>query len=163
MEDINFTQKTQKNSKYTCTYCNFMTGNKNDYKRHLFTSKHLINVEKHDKDTNGYEKDIHFTQTTLSKCFCGKEYKHSSGLWRHKKKCTALNDNNIEEPLLEKEITSVIPAIDMNVIMGVLQKNQEFQEIMMEQNKQLMEQNKLLVEKVGNNDIRKKCKKIKKM
>jgi len=71
---------------FTCQNCDFNTCNKKDYTRHLVTKKHKINVsqcistEKPQK--NPYE------------CICGKIYKDNSGLWRHKKVCTKIEDNN---------------------------------------------------------------------
>ena len=66
----------KKNSLYFCESCNFKSANKNDYKRHLLTAKHL-------KVTNGDNL------VTTSFCCenCKKEYKSRNGLWVHKKKC----------------------------------------------------------------------------
>jgi len=158
-------------SQYNCTICDFITRNKKDYNRHILTPKHLKKSKCYENASNLEENASNISNKTLTTtknmCNCGKEYKHDSSYFRHKKKCILLNDPNIvENENTNIELTSAIPVMDMNVIMSVLQKNQEFQEmmmeqnkiimeqkeIMMEQNKQLMEQNKLLVEKVGNNN-----------
>ena len=126
----------------------------------MLTAKHLLKSE---KDIEGYEKTQSIEDT---KCSCGKEYKHYSGLWRHKKKCAILNQ---QETGVEKEgmtlkmtdIQNAIPNMDMNLIFAFMKDTQEFKQIileqsnaMMEYNKQMMsDQNKImseLVEKVGN-------------
>ena len=95
---MNKTEKTQIITKtgrikksYECKYCNYFTTNKTDYFRHLKRKKHLNNVEKTQKKLkNGNEK-----KTTIKKrktlgvdfCVCGKHFKTTSGIWKHKKKC----------------------------------------------------------------------------
>ena len=73
------TEKTPKNAeKYICEDCDFKCSKQSDYNRHLLTAKHkiLTNANKNlTKNAAAY------------KCICGKEYKHSSTLSRHKKKC----------------------------------------------------------------------------
>ena len=141
MEDIKITQN---NSKYVCVICDFNSGNKNDYSRHLLTAKHLLKSE---KDIEGYEKTQSIEDT---KCSCGKEYKHYSGLWRHKKKCAILNQ---EETGVEKEsitlkmtdIQSAIPNMDMNLIFAFMKDTQEFKQIILEQSNAMMEYNKQMV------------------
>jgi len=85
----------EKNSKkliqYICEKCDFITCNKNDYKRHNNTKKHF--------NVNYQWKSMEKTQKNSYECSCGKIYKDNSGLWRHKKKCNAINkidkiDNN---------------------------------------------------------------------
>ncbi len=74
--------------KFICEKCHFKCSNKYDYNIHLSTAKH-----------NRICNDISFSQNPLKDefiCSCGKEYKHSSGLWRHKQNCKPNN------PLLEK-------------------------------------------------------------
>ena len=70
-------KKTPKNPKnFVCVKCNFNCSNKKDYNRHILTAKHkrLTNAnEKTPKNPLKYE------------CICGKKYKHSSSLSKHKK------------------------------------------------------------------------------
>lgn len=66
-------QTTQK--KFNCEKCDFHSNNKKDYKKHLQTNKH---------------NDIDIDNTSY-KCICGKVYKYSSGLYRHKKTCNYEN------------------------------------------------------------------------
>ena len=61
---------------YTCIPCNFKTNRKNNYKQHLESMKHKEN--------------------TQHKCkACGKFYKHSSSVYRHRKECVSyINSKN---------------------------------------------------------------------
>jgi len=151
MEDITITHN---NSKYVCVMCEFNSGNKNDYSRHLLTAKHLLKCEKGIED---HENDLILTQKTQpiedTKCSCGKEYKHYSGLWRHKKKCTILNQaaeaesaKKTEIALKITELENAIPNIDMNLIFAFMKDTQEFKQLVLEQSKIIAD----LVGKVGN-------------
>ena len=71
--------KTQKNSKYICDNCQFVSDNKNDYRRHLLTLKHKMETMETFKET----EKIAF----LNECDCGMKYVTRNGLWKHKKKC----------------------------------------------------------------------------
>jgi len=94
-------KKTEKTGKFFCEKCCFASNDKNDFNRHLQTAKHKKG------------SDIPFTVSSEKhKCsFCEKIYNHSSGLYRHKKKCSITNDNNICEtvsivsdtPILSKQ------------------------------------------------------------
>ena len=60
------------NDKYfQCKSCNFKCYKKSNYEAHLNTLKHKNNTQ--------FDKLI---------CSCGKSYKHPSGLYRHKKICS---------------------------------------------------------------------------
>lgn len=77
----------KKKVEYYCKKCDFRCSNKNDYRRHKMTAKHL-------KGKHGNIKNYsveYFCDT------CGKGYKHRSGLSRHKKKCFTLVYESVEE------------------------------------------------------------------
>ena len=79
-------QKNTKNTKgLVCIKCDFKCSRPAEYSRHLATDKH----KKICNDIIKPPKDEFI-------CSCGKEYKHSSGLWRHKQGCKPNN------PLLKK-------------------------------------------------------------
>jgi len=78
------TLKTPKTPKeFICECCDFSCSNKKDYNRHLSTRKHKKIIE--DKNVSSLPKEWI--------CECGSSYKFSSGLSRHKKKCTIVNKN----------------------------------------------------------------------
>jgi len=115
---------------FVCEKCDYCTSRKSQYDRHLMTPKH-VNGNK--KGNNDNKKD----QKVPAKhaCCCGKEYNHVSGLSRHKKSCTQTQVSSSEQP--------------NNVIIELLKQNQEFKELIIEQNKQILE----LAGKVGGNTI----------
>ena len=76
----------KKKMKYSCYNCDFFTCDKNDFNRHKMTAKHkrLMNDNKN-------------TECVDFSCeFCGKEYKHRSGLSRHIKKCIIVSSDSVD-------------------------------------------------------------------
>ena len=154
------TQITPITPKFICDKCDFITGNKKDFKRHLLTAKHLINNEMIIQNPLPIKSEI-FT------CKCSKTYKHQSGLCAHKKKCTILNQEEAAiKELKQKEkegialkmtdIENAIPNMDMSLIFAFMKDTQEFKQMMLEQSNIILEQNKImtdLVGKVGNTNI----------
>lgn len=94
------TNKTPKNSKkFICETCNFICSNKQDYTRHLSTAKHKRIMNDNGKTPKNSKSFI---------CECGKTYIFSSGLSRHKQKCTYTTE---EEP----ENTIVLTPEESNI------------------------------------------------
>ena len=147
MEDIIVVPKVPKN--FECKMCCYKTIRESQYNRHLLTSKHLIKCE---KNVEGYENEniINLVPSVEeTKCSCGKEYKHYSGLWRHKKKCTILNQEETEVKkegitLKMTDIENALPNMDMNVIITFMKDTQEFKQIMLKQSNTIMEQRKMM-------------------
>ena len=69
--------------KFNCVYCEYITNNKKDYRKHLSTLKH-INMNEIQHLTTEKSPDA----SRCYKCkYCDKTYKYRDGLWRHNKKC----------------------------------------------------------------------------
>ena len=68
---------------------------------------------------------------------CNKSFIDRSGLWRHRKKCSES---------LQQQTTRQGQSVDMSVVLELLKQNQEFKELLVEQNNQLRQviQSKLL-------------------
>jgi hypothetical protein len=113
---------------FACENCNFNTCNKKDFNRHIQTKKHKIN------DSQCFSMEI--TPKTQYECSCGKTYKDNSGLWRHKKKCSI----NFNYP--ENENKNKIPEISPELVLSILKQNNDFQELILEQNKTILELSK---------------------
>jgi hypothetical protein len=98
--------------KFVCEYCDFRCNNKKDFNKHLMTPKH--------------QKITTFTPKTptLFICICGREYKFLSGLSRHKTTCQNSTEKKELEPKNENELVTFL-----------LKENQEFKQMLMEQNK----------------------------
>ena len=134
------TEKTPKNAdKFICNPCNFKCSKQCDYNRHIMTAKHnrqQNQLEKRQKTPDHYQ------------CECGKIYKERSGLWRHKKKCTYVdNDNDI----IDDSSTINEPTNDATTILLLLKQNQEFKTLMVEQYEKNQELQHQLVDAVKNN------------
>ena len=112
---------------FNCSCCDYNTSKKSSFDKHILTAKHLKN-QKGDIGDSKVAKSCFLTCSA-----CGKEYNSRNGLWKHKKTCSD------QEPTT----TNTIP-IDMsyNLILEIVKQNQEFKELLIEQNELLIEQNK---------------------
>ena len=117
--------------KFICETCDYKTSRKSQYERHLMTSKHKMTTE---GLQNGLQK---VPKSSKNVCECGKEFSNRQNLYRHKKKCDSKPENitmNVEEePPVENNQYST------DLIMELLKQNQEFKELIIEQNKQMLE------------------------
>ena len=109
--------------KFSCECCSFSSNNKKDYNRHLLTAKHqsyskMIHCIKNPPQTN---------KTKFTCLFCNRSYSFSSGLSAHKRKCNG---------------GSVVPEITTELILNIMQQNQEFKELLIEQSKNMMDMSK---------------------
>ena len=96
---------------YVCDTCDYTTPNKSDYRRHIKSTKHLIN-------------DAHQLATTIHTCdVCDKKYKDRSGLWRHKKRGTCFNQSDLVE---EHDLT------DKTMMMDLIKNNTDIQKMILE-------------------------------
>ena len=108
------TGQKQPQFKYNCDICNYNTIRKSQYERHIGTSKHQALVK------NNVVKD-EFKCTN-----CNKVYMDRSGLWKHKKKCKLVEENQIESENDNATLKSLILDVIKNN--NELQKeNQNFQ------------------------------------
>ena len=114
-----------------CEPCHYKTISKKDFNKHLETLKHI----------NLINPNLEI-QTKYYKCNCGKEYKHSSSLCAHKKKCplsTLVDDTILDASSNEIKIltTLVLELVKNNTELqkqtSELQKqNQDFQKQMID-------------------------------
>ena len=115
-----------KNYNFECKNCNYNTTRNSQYNRHLLTAKHI-------RLTNAYETSkLH---VITYKCLCGNEYKHASSLCKHKRTCKEL----VTEKIDTTNNAGILYSSKDNHIAELLKQNQEFKEIMIEQNKHMME------------------------
>ena len=129
------TDTTQKTLKYNCEKCCFYTNNKNDYRRHVSTSKHKI--------SNGLLK-----KTQSYDCeHCNKSFNDRSGLWRHKKKCNDIPPSN-EDPLNEAQTNAATLLENPSLVVELLKQNKEFKDLILEERREFQQIIKYLI---GNN------------
>jgi hypothetical protein len=135
-------KKSQKIAKkYECLKCDYNTGNKSDYKKHIDTIKHY-------KLTNTYE--ISQKVAIKYKCAkCSKEYSHKQSLFTHKKTCKLeeIQIINNTETLVKIEIEE--EKIDYKqMFLEMFNQNKDLQNT----NKELQNTIKEIIPKIGNNN-----------
>jgi len=119
--------------KYECSNCKYITDNKKDYNKHILTAKHLRLTK--------YLQNVPEIPTPekIFICDCSKEYKHRQSLYTHKQKCSLkIIENIIEENIIESENNNISPELIFNII----HQNQEFKNLLIEQNKTIIELSK---------------------
>jgi len=98
---------------FSCKKCNFKCSKQSNYDNHLMTAKHkriTMDNEKMPKNSVLYE------------CECGKKYKYSSGLSKHRSKCNYVFDEENEN----KNITTISENIDYkDLLMKAMNQMQE--------------------------------------
>jgi hypothetical protein len=135
---------------YICDNCDFKCCKKSNYEKHLLTSKHQKGILLNKKTAKPIKNAI---DNFICKK-CNKEYKARNSLWYHEKKCNSTPENitiDIEDP--EPTEKSVPGGMDFSseLILELLKQNQEFKELILEQNKQMLEISK--DRSVTNNNI----------
>jgi len=129
-------------TKFICEKCDYNTSKLSSYKKHLTTAKHL---GKH------METKKLLKVAEINNCeYCNKSYHNRSSLWKHKQKCglDQCQTTNIEP---EKDILSqeVIEKEDTNTaLFELIKQNQEFKELLVEQQKENQGLQKQLLEAV---------------
>ena len=139
------TDLVQKSSgMFSCETCDYKTCRKSQYIRHIMTPTHKNMIQINTPST--ILTTIPSKNTNLFTCpNCNKQYKERTGLWKHKKICAI-----IEKPTNQDNM--------LNVILEVVKQNQEFKELMVEQNKTFIDQNNELQNQIielckNNNNI----------
>ena len=123
--DDNFFPKSFLN--YSCETCAFNTSRLSQYNIHLMTAKHK-KMTNDDTILSAGVLELKFN------CECGKTYKHRQGLHIHKKRC---NLETQQVVVLENQV--VLPTLDNTMVFELIKQNQEFKELLIEQNKKIME------------------------
>ena len=81
--------------KYSCNLCDFKSSNKKDFNRHLLTAKHEIL-----QNTTKKPQKTPYGEYT---CNCGKQYRHHSSLWTHKKTCKNQEASILDDTIYDLE------------------------------------------------------------
>ena len=113
--------------KFYCKYCDYGTSKKCNYDTHNASAKHQRITKDYEMGHKSAQNQPPICNPISSKddtfvCYCGKEYQHRQGLWKHKKTCTHNSDENI---IISNEPT------DKDLIMMLIKDNSEFKNMMM--------------------------------
>jgi hypothetical protein len=120
------TFKEQKKSKcFKCEMCDFKCSKKYNFTRHTITHKHqrihfgyILDTQKEQKEQIDENSNKNFA------CLCGKQYKYSQGLSKHKKVCKITNN---EEDPTDKQLVMMLLKENSdlkNMVIDVCQKIQ---------------------------------------
>jgi len=110
--------KIQQNSamKYYCIICDYGTCRKCNFDTHLISGRHC---EKSTKEVFGNEIQQKFSKIQQMCEKCNKDFKTSSGLWKHKQKCNLTPTSNSSNEPTDKEL-----------IMMLIKENSELKNMM---------------------------------
>jgi len=133
--DDNFDAKNAQ--KFICDICDFKCCKLSNWNKHIITSKHQKNDNGLHLDDKNDTECVEFKYI----CGCGKKYKYRQGLCKHKKKCKG-EQHEID-----------LNSIDANLIIQLLKQNDEFKNMMVEQNNKLIEAYKTNTTSINNGNI----------
>jgi hypothetical protein len=112
------TQNMQKHDKQlVCELCDYKCSRMFCMQQHLSTTKHINATKK-----------VHIATSKYVCSNCDKVFKHHSSMYRHQTKC------NIKD------------ALGKDIVVELLKQNQDFKQLIIDQNNKLEQQNKLFVE-----------------
>ena len=119
--------------KFYCKNCDYGTSKKSSYSDHLLSAKHqksmISNI------SNG--KISKFCNKFACKN-CNKVYKDNSGLWRHNKKCIKVEES-LGNVIENSENPGDVVRLLLNQNMELIKQNQEFKDLIIEQNNKMIE------------------------
>lgn len=123
------TKKVPKSSKnYECKMCAYNTVRKSQFARHLLTAKHC-------QLTSLTEKVPKSSNSDFMCEYCNKHYKSRVGLWKHKRLCS--DEIDTKQSIINGQLKQHNPESD--TIIELIKQNQEFKELIIEQNKHIVE------------------------
>ena len=136
---------------FLCESCNFKCFKKSNWESHITTRKHQIRT-----NTNKYEQKTAEKMPIHNKsysCRCGKFFKHASSLWNHKKKCLItetpiVNSISIDNTSVKQNNPDMIQTM-----VELIKQNQEFKQLLVEQNQTIIELSKKDTTTTNNNTI----------
>ena len=120
--------------KYVCKCCNYSSSIKFSFDRHLLTSKHIKMAQIVKNETNetfDETKDEKKEKNNNTTCKCGMVFYSRTTLWRHKKKCTGLQNDDNESANNNN--------INPDLIIEIIKQNQELQKQNYDLQKQIIE------------------------
>jgi len=123
---------------FECKLCDYSTSRNSQYVRHMTTAKHI-------KMTNDAQN---VPKSSSHICECGRSYKYRQGLFSHRKRCDTSSQTTTDPSAVATDTHPLPPHFDAALVIELLKQNQQFKDLIIEQNKQMLE----LANKAGNNN-----------
>jgi hypothetical protein len=101
-------------SKYNCEDCNYFTNIKQNYDKHVLTTKHKENI-KENQDRLRYECKN-----------CSKKFVTNGGLWKHKKTCIVVEPKKVEPTIPQSTPQQPTPELAKETLTECFEKNKDF-------------------------------------
>jgi hypothetical protein len=114
---------------FYCEICDYTTCKKSSYEKHLTTDKH-INEQLTTKILQNTTKSCSKVANKLYVCDCGKDYRHHSSLFNHKKKCILEKIDNESANDFQMLSNLVLEVVKSNT--ELQKQNQDFQKQMLD-------------------------------
>ncbi len=111
--------------KFCCEKCDYYTNKNKDFLKHLETIKHKT----------GGKATKCYTKIPISCEICYKTFKHHSSMYRHKKNCD-YKKGDINTCVVEDEkVQTLHELLSIENFMELMKQNNEFKDLILEQNK----------------------------
>jgi gas vesicle protein len=116
---------------FECKSCDYVCSRKSSYDKHILTRKHKISI-------------LEIKSCTTHSCLkCGKEYKTTSGIWKHERVCKVAPSTSITNVLeVNKELT--------RLVVKQQEEYKQTQEKLMDHIKEQQKQIQELIPRIGN-------------
>ena len=111
--------------KFICEKCDYKCCNLTNFNKHLLTNKHIARCCSDNAPLSCLEYN----------CECGHTYKHRQSFNRHKKSC----QYKTEPSIVAADTQLLPPSFDAALVLELLKQNQEFKDLLIEQNKHILE------------------------
>jgi len=127
---------------FYCNHCDYNTVRKSQMDRHMNTEKH--------------KRKLMETKSSKYECIsCNKLFKTNSGLWKHKKKCKYIEDDETENE--NNENNEILKTENDNIdyksmFLKMITDNKELRDTLITENKELLNKISELIPMVGNNN-----------
>ena len=115
-----------------CVDCDFICFENADYIRHTMTQKHINRTTQSVLEHSDAEQPT--THYTCKKC--SKKYKARNSLWYHEQTCTTITTEPITEKVAPLQVDD---HMQTSLILELVKQNQEFKQLLIEQNKTIIE------------------------
>ena len=96
---------------FFCEKCNFKTGNKKDFLRHVLTLKHAKGMKMAIHENGNIQHKKKQIHESFDCTLCGKKYAHYSSLWKHKKKCINIHFETEYDKLVHNVVDTSVTII----------------------------------------------------